>query len=222
MNYLVYKHTSPSGKSYIGITKNTKHRETNHKSPNSGCPAFSAAVQKYGWDSFTHEILLEGLTLDEANEAEQRLIAEHNTLSPNGYNLTSGGKVCSLSAETRAKMSSVRKNKPLTQRQLDVRRKAGEARSGIKLSEERKQHLRQKALERGSTLSEEGRARKRALMQNRKLPEHWRESIRMALNTDECKTKRSNAHTGMKWWNNGTISKRGKTCPGPGFVPGRL
>lgn len=62
-NYVVYKHTSPSNKSYIGITSNYKLRCNQHKSKNSRCRLFSRAIQKHGWDNFTHEILEDNLTL---------------------------------------------------------------------------------------------------------------------------------------------------------------
>jgi len=109
-NHIIYKHTSPSGKSYIGQTNNYTNRSSSHRRTNS-CPAFRSAIKKYGWDAFTHEILLDGLTLDEANEAEQRLITEHNTLSPNGYNLTTGGKNFLLSEEAKAKISAGNRGK---------------------------------------------------------------------------------------------------------------
>lgn len=89
--YLIYKHTSPSGKSYIGQTGAFKRRTQEHLSSKSCCRAFLKAIQKYGWESFTHEILAQELTLDEANRLEKKYIVEHNTLVPNGYNLTSGG-----------------------------------------------------------------------------------------------------------------------------------
>ena len=108
--YLIYKHTSPSGKSYIGITNNYQRRCNEHKSNKGCCVAFNNAIQKYGWDYFTHEILHEGLTLHEANQMEISLISSHNTLYPNGYNLREGGSLCSFSDETKEKMSNVRKN----------------------------------------------------------------------------------------------------------------
>lgn len=151
MNYLVYKHTSPSGKSYIGITNNYNKRCSAHKTT-AGCKAFSAAITKYGWDSFTHEILLCSLTIEEANMQEQQLILEHNTLSPNGYNLTTGGKVYQLSAETKARISAANQGKNLSeehkqkiskalsgkQRPPGVRSKISEAHKGIKHSSESK------------------------------------------------------------------------------------
>jgi len=90
MQYLIYKHTSPSGKSYIGRTNNLVRRDRIHRTT-SGCPAFHSAIQKYGWDNFIHEILCDGLTLEEANECEEFMIKEHRTLAPFGYNLTGGG-----------------------------------------------------------------------------------------------------------------------------------
>jgi len=93
MTYLVYKHTSPSGKAYIGLTQNLEGRNVNHRNPNSKCKAFYAAIKKYGWDNFTHEILQDGiLSLTEAQAAEVCMIESHGTLWPNGYNLTAGGE----------------------------------------------------------------------------------------------------------------------------------
>ena len=91
--YLLYKHTSPSGKSYIGITSNYSHRCYAHQHNKSRCPAFFAAIQKYGWDNFTHDILASGLTKADACVMEQQTIIQYNSLAPNGYNLTTGGEV---------------------------------------------------------------------------------------------------------------------------------
>lgn len=110
--YLVYKHTSPSGKSYIGMTKNLKQRNAAHKIPSSKCAAFSNAIKKYGWDNFTHEILLQGLTLEEANQMEEQLICEHDTMVPNGYNLRTGGETQRISEHVKKQWSRVRKGKP--------------------------------------------------------------------------------------------------------------
>lgn len=112
-NCLIYKHTSPSGKSYIGQTNNYNNRCRQHKTT-IGCPAFHNAIKKHGWDSFTHEILHENLTIDQANELEAKCILEHNTLSPNGYNLKTGGLNSKHSDETKAKMSLAGKGKIIT------------------------------------------------------------------------------------------------------------
>lgn len=112
--YVIYKHTSPSGKSYIGQTQNLQQRNSSHRIPSSNCTVFRNAIQKYGWENFQHEILAENLTLDEANILEEQYITEYNTISPNGYNLRSGGLNHKFSDESRQKMSSVRKGKPRT------------------------------------------------------------------------------------------------------------
>ena len=102
--YVVYRHTSPSGKCYIGLTKDYELRCMQHKNSNNVCAAFRNALEKYGWDNFTHEILEENLTLQEANDREKYFIEYHNSLSPNGYNLTTGGDTFELSEETKEKM----------------------------------------------------------------------------------------------------------------------
>ena len=109
--YLIYKHTSPSGKSYIGQTKDYDTRCKQHQTT-SGCKAFSAAIKKYGWDNFIHEMLVEHITEDEANTLEVFYINEHNTLYPLGYNLKTGGDAGRHTDITKARMSESAKNKP--------------------------------------------------------------------------------------------------------------
>lgn len=88
--YVLYRHTSPSGKSYIGITKDYTERTKSHQRADGSAPKFHNAVRKYGWDAFTHEILLEGLTQEEAGEMEILCIAKYNT-RVHGYNSHPGG-----------------------------------------------------------------------------------------------------------------------------------
>ena len=74
----VYKHTSPSGKVYIGIAKDVRHRWRNNGNGYRGSTRIWYAIQKYGWDNFLHEIVAENLTRDEACEMEIALIKKHN------------------------------------------------------------------------------------------------------------------------------------------------
>lgn len=108
-NYCVYKHTSPSGKVYIGITgakPEARWREGRGYSRNGH---FFSAIEKYGWDNFSHEILATNLTKDEACAMEQTLVASHRSNEPAyGYNRTSGGDYTTLSPEARRKMSEAR------------------------------------------------------------------------------------------------------------------
>jgi group I intron endonuclease len=135
--YCIYKHTSPSGKAYIGITNNYKRRCYAHKAVKSNkCIRFSRAIEKHGWDSFKHEVLIDGLTLEQANRYEVFYISEHSTLSPNGYNLNTGGLVMKPSEESILTMSNAQKNHPVS---TETRRKLKEAaknRSYVGLTDE--------------------------------------------------------------------------------------
>lgn len=55
-----------------------------------GCRVIGRAIQKYGWSAFSAEVL-ETVLPEHADDRERYWIAEFNTLTPNGYNLESGG-----------------------------------------------------------------------------------------------------------------------------------
>ena len=87
-NYIVYQHTNLiNGKKYIGITKriNPNLRWQNGKGY-SKQPKFYNAIQKYGWDNFSHEIIAQELTEIEAKELETHYIKIYNSID-NGYNI---------------------------------------------------------------------------------------------------------------------------------------
>ena len=98
-NYVVYKITNNiNGKIYIGMTGNLKSRwECNgvHYRPplqSENHRPFWNAIQKYGWDNFNKEILVSGLTKEEAFDKEKEMIKRFNTTNKNiGYNLSPGG-----------------------------------------------------------------------------------------------------------------------------------
>ena len=101
-----YKHTL-NGKSYIGQTcKPLSKRFGKDFSGYKNCVAFYNAVQKYGPDAVQNEVLYVAEDIDEANRLEVLCIARYNTITPNGYNLTTGGSSGHHTAETRAKLSA--------------------------------------------------------------------------------------------------------------------
>lgn len=55
------------------------------------------AIQKYGVENFSFEVLLRNLSIEQAKEEEKNLISEKNTLVPHGYNVSPGGdyNICS-------------------------------------------------------------------------------------------------------------------------------
>lgn len=51
--WCVYKHTSPSAKVYIGVTKkNVDERWSGNGNRYRGSASFHNAIKKYGWDNF--------------------------------------------------------------------------------------------------------------------------------------------------------------------------
>lgn len=105
--FTVYKHTSPSGKVYIGITGRKPTKRFDNGKGYAHSPYFSAAIKKYGWPAFKTEILFSGLTQQEAENMEVKLIAEYKSNDRQyGYNCDAGGRgPHKISDETRAKMS---------------------------------------------------------------------------------------------------------------------
>lgn len=89
--WCIYKHTSPSGKSYIGMTSKTpEKRWLNGKGYNPNTK-FGQAIIKYGWDNFSHEILENNIpSLSQAQQREIYYINFFDTFT-NGYNSTLGG-----------------------------------------------------------------------------------------------------------------------------------
>lgn len=91
-NYKVYKHTSPSKKTYIGITKERPERRWRNGRGYYQQKVFTNAINKYGWDNFKHEILYNNLTKEEAEQKEIELIAYYKSnQSEYGYNVDNGG-----------------------------------------------------------------------------------------------------------------------------------
>ena len=107
MGYCVYKHTSPSGKAYIGITGQEPSVRFQGGNGYAGNEYFSRAIKKYGWDNFSHHILADNLSKDEAEKIERNLIARYDSTNrKKGYNISLGGSSAGKhSAETRDKIS---------------------------------------------------------------------------------------------------------------------
>ena len=91
--YVVYKHTNlVNGKVYIGITRQDLNKRWQNGYGYVGT-YFGNAVQKYGWDNFSHEILRTGLTEEEACAEEKRLISVYQSQDKDhGYNIMEVGQ----------------------------------------------------------------------------------------------------------------------------------
>lgn len=189
-NYCIYKHTAPNGKCYIGLTKHGNNPNVRWQNGNKyqECPHFYAAIQKFGWDAFSHEIIEEGLSKREASCRERYWISYYNANAPqNGYNLTTGGELgWEHSEETKEKI-----------RQQHV---------GMKTSDETKEKLRMLALARppmsaeqrakisaanlGHTVSESEKQRRRQKRLTYHASEKTREKLAEAARAGKTRCRR--------------------------------
>lgn len=128
--YCVYMHTNKiNGKKYIGITSQKPEYRWSNGEGYRGCPYLYHAIKKYGWDVFSHEILFSGLELQEAEQKEIELIAEHKSNQKEyGYNVSNGGNCQGkMSEETKRKISDTLKGRQFTE---EHRKKKSQAQMG--------------------------------------------------------------------------------------------
>lgn len=147
--YTVYKHTTPSKKVYIGITAQTPNQRWRKGNGYFHSPHFHNAIEKYGWNNIKHEILYKGLTKNEAENIEIKLIAYYKATDRNyGYNSDSGGNVNRKhSEETKEKIRQAHlgmKYGEEFRKKQSILRKGNKNRLGQKQSEECKRKISEK------------------------------------------------------------------------------
>ena len=174
-----------NGKCYVGqTTHNVVYRINQHlKSGIRGSKLVKQAVAKYGHDAFEVEILHDGILDFMLDDLERGEIRNHNALTPNGYNIDTGGNSNkTLTAETKLKISETKKGqsppnkgKPMSDKQ---RRKLSEAHKGKKHSAEHRQKV-SEGLKRyyASDESKETRKKLSKASQNRIKSEETRRKI---------------------------------------------
>lgn len=111
-NYVVYKHITPDGMVYVGMTNDITRRwyETQyHHKP------FVDWINQYGWDNIIHEVVYDGLYKEEAALIEDNLIEIHTSLG-NSLNSNRSGrkssderKMSGLISDSYKMMQKVRK-----------------------------------------------------------------------------------------------------------------
>ena len=193
-----------NNKCYIGktIRDAVKTRIRDHLS-GKGNRIVKQAVEKYGCDAFTYEILHDGVIPEFLDTLEKEAIEKFNTVSPHGYNLTTGGEGGSHCEETRQKMSEAHSGKSLSEEHC---RKISEANKGEKhhffgkshseeskqkMSESHKGHI---PWNKGKPLSEEHRRKHAEVHKGRK-------------HSEESKQKMSESHKGHIPWNKDKTGK---------------
>lgn len=160
--FCVYVHTNKiNGKRYVGVTSQGPEKRWNEgKGYTPRQPHMYNAIQKWGWDNFEHEILVSDVSVEDASLIEQTLIKEWQLQNPKyGYNAQSGGltstalsdeikekisnanKGRKFTEEHKKKLSEVKKNQPLSDKQLEHLYQFKHANEGKQFTEEHKQHL---------------------------------------------------------------------------------
>lgn len=95
-----------SGKSYVGITRKnylkrfSEHLRVAEKSRLLNPEGLHAAIRLLGKKRFKIEILAEAKTIGELQRLERKFIKDLSTLSPHGYNLSTGGTMVDLPGRT--------------------------------------------------------------------------------------------------------------------------
>ena len=144
--YIVYKHISPNGKEYVGMTRNIKKRWEGNGCSYTKNSEFRNDIMKYGWDNFQHIIVKDNLSVDEASKLEDELIVDAKNRGV-AYNISRGGiggshpawnKGIPLSVEQKAKLSTANKGKKLSD---ETKRKIGAASRGRIVTEETKRKI---------------------------------------------------------------------------------
>lgn len=129
-NYTVYMHTCPNGKRYVGITQQEPRKRWLNGKGYKKNSLFYRAISKYGFENISHEILIEGLTQEQAEQKEIELIAKYQTNNSRyGYNIANGGNTTGThSEESKKKMSKSAKGKKFSD---EARKNMSIAQSGV-------------------------------------------------------------------------------------------
>lgn len=113
----IYKITNKiNGKIYIGQTIQSINKRWIKHLSDSKCKdyAISRALRKYSKEDFIVEEIDGANSQSELNYKEWLYIYKFNSLAPNGYNSTTGGKVSKHNKEGRLKISNALKGREFT------------------------------------------------------------------------------------------------------------
>ena len=222
MKGIIYKHTCPNGKSYIGQTYRSVEERWSNGSGYYNIKYFNNAIRKYGWENIKHEILveIEFEDIDELNQLEEDYIIKENTLYPNGYNLQTVGKNHVRTDEYRKHLSEANKGKKMSSenRQKTRIRVKKEWADGLRNADHL--HTPECIKKRSITFKErscnigEKNGMYGKIPYNKGVPmsEEQKEILRLAhigrKTTPESKKKCSKTMSNLVWINNGKVNYR--------------
>lgn len=173
-SYSVYKHETPNGKIYIGITCQNPTKRWGNGCNYRNQKYLYAAIKKYGWENIKHKVLYTGLSKEDAEQKEIELIAFYKSNDRKfGYNIDNGGKSKGrCSEETKRKLSEIHKGKKPSPYMLQ---RAIEANTGRKFSEETKRKISES--QKGKKISEKARMKLSNARKGTKLSPETRKKI---------------------------------------------
>ena len=174
------------------------------------CPCLSNAINKYGKERFQYEILEKNIPQHYLNDREIYWINHFNTVSPNGYNLTCGGKQASPSEETKLKLSrkmKIYQNIPEVRQRNSVAQEIAHKRAEVKQrhrdasSRPETKKKRSDAMK-GNTRGKANKGRKMSIESRRKMSANskgippWNKGKRTGPQSAETRRKRSKSLKG--------------------------
>ena len=154
-------------------------------------PHFWSAIQKYGWENFSHEILFAGLSVEDACKKEQLLIKELSSINREyGYNEKAGGQRGAFINEfVREKLS--RQQKEFYAEHPEAKAALAERVRGFRHTEEAKRKMSEAAKHRHYKLSDAWKQNIGAANKARVLADN-------ALYEETCKRCRENGAKAAK------------------------
>ena len=113
--YKVYVHLFPNGKRYVGITCQDVNRRWRKGRAYGSNIIMTRAIQKYGWENIEHKILIDKLTIGQAEKLERELIKRWELQNVAfGYNIADGGIHPRHTEETKKKIGEATKGRTHT------------------------------------------------------------------------------------------------------------
>lgn len=195
--YCIYKHTSPSGKVYVGQTKQRDLRKRWRSGNIYGyCEKsiFRKVIDKYGWNNIKHEIIIDGLTKSEANAEETKWIAHFKEMGLS-YNVSNGGDGNSrkMTEETKAKISAAHKGKKRGPHSKEWCANISKHRKGIKYSDIAMQHMKEAGIKR------RGRKMQTSVVEKNRINMTGRIWVNNGVKCKMCKPDEFNTYIGNGW-----------------------
>jgi len=189
---IIYKiENKQNGMVYIGQTIRSLSERIGEHWRHRACSRLHYALRKYGIDSFSIEEIDCADSQDKLNELESFWVEYFDCVSPNGYNLMSGGGAKGApSKETIEKMREVAKGRRHTE---ESKLKMGKSRLGNKncvgRSYSEETLLKMSEIKKGIKMSDVAKEKLSKFNKGKQLSEEHKEKIRQARKTYWTKRK---------------------------------